>query len=459
MSQVYSNGGVQSPMNSKEMAADVEVIFTKKHIDAFGTTLQMDKFAESIDIPAGMNGMVNPDSGDVRNIRMEGKDDIARYLMYGDTGLMGRNATAGDTGLTGFNPYHAGIGETGGDADFSFDGTGALPLITRDPSKYEIGLNDDIVFNFDRQLNEHIPPYWIDGFIKRFGDMAKIDNWVKLMLPSKRNIQLIEDQAITAATMIDMFYRRNVLQTASQHEAVPVTLNVNATYDIKDSGWSPFTSGIANVVEQLGRFKAKRIKSMVTGSVNVGSETLESRYRIMYHPDQERFIKTIPGFVLVKYYAKPSNDPMELGSVGNVAFVELDSIAANLGTTPIVNLNRTRQIAGGTTVASTYPGLDSDTIDPSITLGGQGYSDVIGAGSRFTRYNFLILSEKAYGMLKMRGTHNFKTHIVQPDKAESGDRLNLAGSYGWTAFAGFIMMRPTHVWRLPVDFTYVTTPL
>lgn len=452
MGNVYSNGGVQAPMNSKEMAADVEVIFTKKHIDAFGTTLQMDKFAESIEVPAGVNGMVNPDSGDVRNIRMEGKDDIARYLMYGDTGLMGRNATAGDTGLTGFDPYHSGIGDSG-DAAFSFDGSGALPIVTRDPSKYEIGLNDDIVFNFDRQLNEHIPPYWIDGFIKRFGDMAKIDNWVKMMLPTKRNVQLIEDQAITAATMIDMFYRRNVLQTASQHEAIPVSLDVTKTYEDKDTGWTAFTSGIANVVEQLGRFKAKRIKSMVTGSVNVGSETLESRYRILYHPDMERFIKTIPGFVLTKDYAKPASDPMELGSVGNVAFVELDSIAANLGTTPVVDLNRTRPFTG-TTTASTYPGLDSATIDPAITAGGQGYSDVLGAGSRFTRYNFLVLSEKAYGMLKMRGTHNFKTHIVQPNEATTGDRLNLAGSYGWTAFAGFIMMRPTHVWRIPVDFTY-----
>lgn len=423
--------GMKTPLNAVgELPSDIQKIYAKKGIDAFGVTLQMDKYAETIEIPSGMYGQMGERDetshemvadGDVRGIRMTGKDDLARYLQYGDAGLMGESAKVDNTGLSAFDPYHL-AATYSGTFSKSFDtnpSAGGKPLITRDWSKYEIPINDPLINDpYSRTLNDHLPDYEVEGFIKRFGDLNTIDNWVKLMLPTAKNLKRIQDQSITAAVMMDQFYRQQLLTSASQVD--PVDVDVTSA-----TGWDAFVEAIDNVVEQLSFFGAKPPLKMQTGSNIVESKSLEERFRILFPEKLARFVKKIPGFILVKDYGSKPSDPNEFGSIDNVAFVKMSSISANV----------------------------SNGNDP---YGNTLLFDSFGAGMRFDRYNFLVLSGESYGMLKMRGTENFKTHVVSGDSETPGNPLALRGSYGWTAFGGFIMMRSTHVWNIPVNFTYHT---
>lgn len=456
MPPVIGKNGIQTPAETVGFQPEIHAIYLKKTIDAFGVNLQMDKYGESIDVPSGLYGqdlvgtaynetndsklVGRTSTKDVTNIRMTGKDDIARYIQFGDAGLMGRSAAVDGTGLSAFNPYHLGVDLTGAGAldtfNASLDGSGDLPLITRNWELYEIPINHDDIWqnqlNFKK--NDHLPDYEIDGFIKRFGDINKIDNWVKLMLPTQKNRDMFEAQGVTAAIMMDQFYRQNLLNTCSDGGAVTVYTNLTEANGGAAEGWKEFLQRVEDIVEQLAFFKAKPVLEMKTGTTVPSSVPLEKRFRILYYEGMERYIKKIPGFVHTNEYGFKPMDPDEFGSIDNIAFVKCDSIAANVSN---------HLIHDGTAPAA----------------GNLLASDEFGKGMRMTKYNFIIISGKAYGILKMRGLKNFNVHIVDGNKSEAGNPLALASTYGWISYGGFIMMRPTHTWKIEATFDYEATSI
>lgn len=444
MPPITGKNGAKTPVDSVSLSPEVHAIYTKDSIDAFGTNLHMDKYAESISVPSGLYGQdeagtdwQNNDGNadtrlmdktkDVTNIRMMGKDDLARYLTYGDAGLMGRNAQVGDTGLTAFDPYHlaAAAYDPAGGADFSFDGVGAAPKFERNWSAYEIPLNDDRIWQNQLafQKNDTLPDYEISGYIKRFGDINKIDNWMKLLLPTDKNRNLFKEQGITAAIMMDQFYRQNLLNSCS--DGGDIAINT-----VDADGWEAFQNRLDDIAENLSFFGAKPVKSMKTGTTVPSSVPLEERFIVLFHPKLERFIKKMPDFVHVNEYGYKPADPMEFGSWGLFAFVRMESIAAHVS-------NKISH-DGDLTMAD----LPSDTFT---------------TGMRFGDYNFLILSHEGYGALQMRGLKNYNIHVVDGKKAAPGNPLALASTYGWISYGGFIMKRPTHVWKIKATFTYTAT--
>ncbi|GLP95291.1 N4-gp56 family major capsid protein [Paraferrimonas sedimenticola] len=154
-------------------------------------------------------------------------------------------------------------------------------------------------------------------------------------------------------------------------------------------------------VRTLKAGRAKKITSILSGSVNYSTTPVEAAYVAVCHTDIEASIRKMPNFTPVAEYG--SRKPIcmeELGSVEDVRYVS----------SPLFD-----------------PWIDAGAAhgDTAISTGGTS-SDV---------YPVLFLAQNAFGCIPLKGSKQaggaIKPMVRQPGKPEHGDELGQNGSVGW----------------------------
>ena len=171
------------------------------------------------------------------------------------------------------------------------------------------------------------------------------------------------------------------------------------------------TTDIDLAILKLKNAKAKKIKSIVTGSVNIGTKPIRDSYVMFVHPNQYPDLKALSGFISVEQYAY-SKDLLdgEVGSYGEVRFVENTNLK-------IVNVS-------GTNV-----------------------------------YLSLIISDKAYTAVSVRGKQGVETIFKPLNSGGFENALNQKGSIGWKMYAGAKILNELFMVRIETTVVNDVTSL
>jgi N4-gp56 family major capsid protein len=160
------------------------------------------------------------------------------------------------------------------------------------------------------------------------------------------------------------------------------------------------TADLDLAVLKLKSAKAKKIKSVVTGSVNIGTKPIRDAYIMFVHPNQFPDLKALTGYIPVEQYAY-SKDLLEgeIGSYNEIRFIE----NTNLKIVPVSSVNV---------------------------------------------YLNLLISEKAYASASVRGKQGVETIFKPLNSGGVSNALNQVGSIGWKMYAGAVILNQLFMVRL-----------
>jgi N4-gp56 family major capsid protein len=165
------------------------------------------------------------------------------------------------------------------------------------------------------------------------------------------------------------------------------------------------TADLDLAVLKLKSAKAKKIKSVVTGSVNIGTKPIRDAYIMFVHPNQFPDLKSLTGYIPVEQYAY-SKDLLdgEIGSYNEIRFIENTNLK-------------------------------------------------IVAVSSVNVYLNLLISEKAYASASVRGKQGVETIFKPLNSGGISNALNQVGSIGWKMYAGAVILNQLFMVRLETTVT------
>lgn len=187
---------------------------------------------------------------------------------------------------------------------------------------------------------------------------------------------------------------------------------------------TPISLGkVRAVVRTLQANKAKKITSILSPSVNIGTVPVEAAYVAVGHTDLAPDIRTLDGFTPVAEYGsmKPLC-PEEIGAVEDVRFILTPDLAPweSVGGDPT-----TVVLSGNTTDADVYP--------------------------------VLFFGQEAFGLTPLKnqkiGTGNnlaVMPTVINPGKADKSDVLGQRGYVGWKAWFAAVRLNENWMVRLEV---------
>lgn len=158
----------------------------------------------------------------------------------------------------------------------------------------------------------------------------------------------------------------------------------------------PTLAGVRAVERLLLRQNAKPISRAVSSTVEFGTQAVNPGFIGLVHPDGQKDIRAIEGFIDVKDYGSVTPEPNEFGATGLIRWVQstiYDAFADAGGT-------------AGTNSTISTTGASSDV------------------------YPILVVGMNAYAVVPLRGRNALTPTVVNPRPA-SGDPLGQRGSVGW----------------------------
>lgn len=166
--------------------------------------------------------------------------------------------------------------------------------------------------------------------------------------------------------------------------------------------------------------RAKRITSILSGSVNYASSPIEAAYVAICHTDIVSSVRKMADFVPVAKYG--NRQPIcaeEIGSVEDVRYIA----------SPLFEPWKDAGGSPGTTVLST-------------------------SGSKADVYPVLVLGQKAYGVIALKGTKDaggaIKPMVRQPGTPSQGDELGQLGSVAWKTWYTAKILNDAWICRIEV---------
>ena len=223
-------------------------------------------------------------------------------------------------------------------------------------------------------------------------DMFDVDN-----IKAQFTDILADQAALTADTVI-----RDVISAGTN---VVYAEGVADRATVASGAHKLTTANLDLAVLKLKNAKAKKMKSVVDGSVKIGTKPIRDAYVCIVHPNQFPDLKALSGFVPVEQYAY-SKDILdgEVGSYNEIRFVE--------------NTNLKVVAVSGVNV-----------------------------------YLSLLLAEKAYAAVSVRGKKGTEM-IFKPLTAGGVENaLNQKGSIGWKMYCGAKILNELFMVRLETTVT------
>lgn len=156
---------------------------------------------------------------------------------------------------------------------------------------------------------------------------------------------------------------------------------------------------LRKITRNLHSNHADVISGILSPSQNYGTSAIEPAWLVFCHTDGEADIRDLPGFVKVAEYGsrKPIHD-MEVGSVERFRFI----VSPELASYP----------DAATSVTASTAGLYSTT------------------GTNPDVYPFIIVAEKAWGDVALRGKNSFDVTVIPVGQKDKNDPLGQRGYIG-----------------------------
>ncbi len=179
---------------------------------------------------------------------------------------------------------------------------------------------------------------------------------------------------------------------------------------------------IRAAVRFLKQQKGKPITKMLSPSPDFATRGIEGGFVAIGHTDLENDIRNLPNFLPVAEYGqrKPIHEA-ELGTCENIRFI----LSPDLD--PIVD-------AGGA-----YAGASGDMVTTSGTS-----ADV---------YPLIILAQKAYGTVPLKGKGAVTPFIYPPGKPTPSDPLGQRGFISWKAYFAALILNQAWLVRIECAVT------
>ena len=173
------------------------------------------------------------------------------------------------------------------------------------------------------------------------------------------------------------------------------------------------TTNLDLSVLKLKNAKAKKMKSIVDGSVKIGTKPIRDAYICMVHPNQFPDLKALSGFIPVEQYAY-SKDIIEgeVGSYNEIRFIENTNL-------------KIKSVAGTGGNSGTFKNV----------------------------YCSLLLAEKAYAAVSVRGKQGTEMIFKALNAGGAENALNQKGSIGWKMYCGAKILNELFMARLETCVT------
>lgn len=171
------------------------------------------------------------------------------------------------------------------------------------------------------------------------------------------------------------------------------------------------------ITRSLKANRAKKITSILEGSVRIGTKPVEAAYIAFAHTDLEYDIRQLSGFTHVKDYGsmKPTC-PEELGAVNDIRFILSPLLEPFLG-------------------------------------GGASSTTMLNTSSVADVYPVIIVAKDAYGIVPMAGKDAISPTILAAGKPSKSDPLGQRGYAGWRTWFAAKILNDAWMARLEVAAT------
>lgn len=168
----------------------------------------------------------------------------------------------------------------------------------------------------------------------------------------------------------------------------------------------------------LKRQRAKKLNSILDGSIKINTTPIEAAFVAVTHTDLEPDIRGMTGFVPVAQYgSRQPICPEEIGSVEDVRYVL------------------------------------SPMLDPWADAGGAAGGMISTTGTVADVYPVMFLAKDAFGIVPLKGKESIKPMILQPNTPRGGDPLGQLGSVAWKTWHSSLILNQAWMYRLEVAAT------
>ena len=161
---------------------------------------------------------------------------------------------------------------------------------------------------------------------------------------------------------------------------------------------------------------------MLSPSMDYGTKAIEAAYIAFCHTDLKSDIRNLPGFVPVAEYGsrQPVHD-QEFGTVEDIRFL-------------------------------TSPDLGAFT-DAGAAKSGSGTTMVSTTGTSADVYPIIVIGEKAYATVPLKGMGSVTPGIMRPGKISPTDPLGQRGFVSWKTYFAALILNQAWIARLETAAT------
>lgn len=187
------------------------------------------------------------------------------------------------------------------------------------------------------------------------------------------------------------------------------------------------------LVRKASRFlhanRAKKITSVLSGSVMIGTAPIEAGYVAVTHTDMIASIRAMPGFVpTAEYGSRKVICPEEVGSVEDMRFIA----------SPLFN-----------------PWADAGGAK------GSGATEAVSTtGTNADVYPILVMGQHAFGHIALKGSKEaggaIKPIVRNPGQASHGDELGQNGSVAWKTYYACKILND--LWMVRIEASALANP-
>ena len=253
----------------------------------------------------------------------------------------------------------------------------------------------------------------VTGVLAQYGDVHEITDVIQ---------DLAEDAVLKDVTML-------VGEQAAETKELLVwgvlVAGTNVFYDtqahtLRSEVDSKFVAARQRaIIRSLKGQRAKKLTSILSGSVKVGTKPIQAAYVGFCHTDLENDIRDATGFIDVSEYGtRETLCPEEIGSIGEVRYIS--------------NPMLTNFADSGALVAATGMIATSTNVDV---------------------YPIVYVGKEAFGCVPLAGKDSIRINVLNPEKASKSDPLGQRGFVGFKMWFLSLILNENWMARLEVGAT------
>ena len=278
-----------------------------------------------------------------------------------------------------------------------------------------------------------------DTSFARYGEMLDYTDEVELFSEDEIQTRYREELGEMANSRYEDLIQLDMLATPTKMYAGAATSMATlgtgiAVNGSTDSEYQVSYDLITRAVRKLVRNRAKKVTSMVTGSVKIDTKTVDASYYAVIGADVKADLGNltrvgkggIEEFVFIpvsKYAAAGTMVAGEVGAMHEVRFIEAESALVE------------RQ---------------KGAVVPGSYVGDLSYTGTIGSGAKFDVFPILFPTQDAFATVGLKGQGKIKFNAKAPSEIDSGNTYGTLGFFSYNFWYAGIILDEEKLLRLDV---------